>query len=118
MAGPPGQSGQSAQSLVVQELSKGVVHVMQPVTPALDLLFRPASAAWSNVIVAVRIFLFFYFFLGLSPISQFSFKYVISNDKHFSAMILSQAMEASTNYTMIKKTPPKTVFYIRWVYCA
>lgn len=60
MAGPPGQSGQSAQSPAVQELSKGAVHVMQPVIPAPDPLSRPASAAWSNVIAVVS---FIYLFL-------------------------------------------------------
>lgn len=48
MAGPLGQSGQSARSPAGQELSRGVDHVMQPATPALDLLSRPASAASAN----------------------------------------------------------------------
>ncbi len=56
MAGPPGQSGRSAQSPAVQGLNRGVAHVMQPVTPAQDLLSRPASAVWPNVIAVVRIF--------------------------------------------------------------
>lgn len=55
MAGPPGQSGQSALSPVVQELSKGGAHAMQLVTPALALRSRLASAAWSNAIAAVRV---------------------------------------------------------------
>lgn len=45
MAGPHGQSGPNAQSPVGQELSRGVGHVMQPATPVLELLYRPASAA-------------------------------------------------------------------------
>lgn len=54
MAGPPGQSGQSAQSPVVQEPSKGVAHVMPPVIPALDPPSRHASAAWQDVTAVVR----------------------------------------------------------------
>lgn len=49
-AGRPGQSGQSAQSPAVQELNKGVGHVMQLITPALDPLSRPASAVWASAI--------------------------------------------------------------------
>lgn len=56
MAGPLGQSGQSAQSPVAQELNRGAGHVMQPVTLAPDLLSRPASAALANVTAVVRIF--------------------------------------------------------------
>lgn len=65
MAGPPGQSGQSAQSPAGQELSKGVDHVMQPVIPAPDRLSRPASAAWSNATAVVGFFFFSY------PVSVF-----------------------------------------------
>lgn len=54
MAGPPGQSGQSVQSPAGQELNKGVGHVMQPVTRALDLLSRHESAVWANAIAVVR----------------------------------------------------------------
>lgn len=54
MAGPPGRSGQSARSRVVQELSKEVAHVMPPVIPALDHPFRHASAAWQDVTAVVR----------------------------------------------------------------
>lgn len=65
MAGPPGQSGQSAQSPAGQELNREVGHVTQPVTPAQDLLSRPASAAWGNVTAVVRLFyllsLFYWF---------------------------------------------------------
>lgn len=56
MAGPLGQSGQSARSPAGQELSRGVDHVMQPATPALDLLSRPASAASANATAEVRSF--------------------------------------------------------------
>lgn len=59
MAGPPGRSGQSAPSPAVQELSKGGAHATQPVTPALALRSRLASAAWSNAINVVRVFSFF-----------------------------------------------------------
>lgn len=55
MAGRPGPSGQSAQSPAGQEPSKGVVHAMQPVTPAPDPPSRHASAAWQNVTAVVRI---------------------------------------------------------------
>lgn len=55
MAGPRGRSGQSAQSRVVLEPSKGVAHVMPPVIPALDHPFRHASAAWQDVTAVVRI---------------------------------------------------------------
>lgn len=55
MDGPPGRSGQSAPSPVGQELNRGVGHAMQPVTPALDLPSRPASAAWADVTAVVRI---------------------------------------------------------------
>lgn len=54
MAGPPGPSGQSAQSRVVQEPSKEVAHVMPPVIPALDHPSRHASAAWHDVTAVVR----------------------------------------------------------------
>lgn len=56
MAGPPGQSGQSAQSPAGQELNRGVAHVTQPVILAPDLLSRPASAALANATAVVRIF--------------------------------------------------------------
>lgn len=69
MAGPPGQSGQSAPSPVVQELSKGGAHATQLVTPALALRSRLASAAWSNAIAVVRFFFFYYSF----PVFQFPF---------------------------------------------
>lgn len=54
MAGPLGQSGQSAQSRVEQEPSKEVAHVMPPVIHALDHLSRHASAAWQDVTAVVR----------------------------------------------------------------
>ena len=55
MAGPCGQSGRSAQSPAGQELNRGVVRATQPVTPAMDLLSKPASAASENAIAVVSI---------------------------------------------------------------
>lgn len=53
-AGHSGQSGQSVQWPVGQELNKEEDHVMPLVILAPALQFRPENAAWANVTAEVR----------------------------------------------------------------